>query len=578
MFETGDEFPRTDEGEWLDKARAALRGRDPLELTRHTFEGLPIAPVYGPRRPLPMPPRPRPLARDHGWAVMGRVDVPGGDAAPAARAELEGGCDGLTMVLAEAAPNGFGLGLDDMEAALDGLEPELFPLALDAGERWPEAASRLLGLYHERRYDLSRAPLLLDADPFRTGRGDAAAMTALAGRARELGFAGALFAADTRLIHARGCGEAGEVAYAAAATVEILRRLDEAGFAAAESARAIAWLITADADQFLTVAKLRAARLVHWRILSAAGITGAPLLLRAESAWRMLTRDDPWVNMLRGASAVFAAALGGADAVTLHPFTAALGLSDDFARRMARNTQLIALEEARLDMVHDPLAGSGFIENLTAELARRAWEIFQSIEAQGGLSAAIEDGFIDEMIEETAQKRRAAIARRELPITGVSEFPSLGEEAPAVLAAAELSGGWPRDARPFEELRAAARDYRARHGHWPRLFIATLGEQARHGARLNWLRNLLAAGGIEGLSGGVEEFAASGCDLAALCGADDSYAREGEAALASLRAAGARKVWLAGRGSGIEADGELSAGMDVLSFLRRLHRLLEVAS
>src|ERR1700748_2147524 len=139
--------------------------------------------------------------------------------------------------------------------------------------------------------------------------------------------------------------------------------------------------LSADADQFLTVAKFRALRLLWARIEQACGLTPKPAFVTAETAWRMMTRRDPWVNMLRTTMAVFAAGLGGAASIMVLPFTAALGLPDRFARRMARNTQHILLDESNLARVTDPAAGSGVIEDMTEKLCQAAWTLFQEIEA-----------------------------------------------------------------------------------------------------------------------------------------------------------------------------------------------------
>ncbi len=578
-FDPAQEFPPATKADWLEKARASLRGRPPESLVRETDDGIPIQPVHSSAEPCPMPARPAPLARGRGWAVMQRLELPGAAAANAqAREDLNGGADGLALVLRDSAiSGGFGLARADMLEALEGLDAELFPLRLDAGAGWSDAAHDLLTLYAARRYDLSIAPLLLNADPF-AGEPPTKDAGALARDMAELFAAGPsriVFSADTRLWHAKGASEAQELAIAAAAMAQMLRLLEDEGIAPDAAAPRISWLLTADADQFLTIAKLRAARLVHARILSAAGLAATPLLLQAESAWRMLTRHDVHVNMLRATSAVFAAGVGGADAITALPFTAALGLPDGFSRRMARNAQIIALEEAGLDKVSDPAAGSAFVEYLTAQLARKAWEIFRRIEAAGGLLMALGGGMIEEMAAEKRQSRARAIARRERPITGVSEFPDLNETPPEVLAPAPRRGLPPRLAEPFEALRGAAEDYRERHGHPPRVFLARAGGAAAS-PRAVWTAALLAAGGIEAVEGGVEDFSASGCEAAVLCAPDGFCEEHGEEALAALRAAGAAPVWIAGKDTGLDADERLFAGMDALAFLGRAQEALGV--
>ena len=134
--------------------------------------------------------------------------------------------------------------------------------------------------------------------------------------------------------------------------------------------------------------------------------------------------------------AVVAAGLGGADSITVLPHTAAIGLPDGFARRIARNTQLILLEESNLAKVADPAAGSGGFESLTHELCVAAWSLFQEIEKAGGAAAALEQGLIQAKVAAVRAEREKAIARRKDALTGTSEFPDIAETPAAVLEAA----------------------------------------------------------------------------------------------------------------------------------------------
>ncbi len=591
-FAPGKEFPPATGEAWLERARASLRGRDIDSLTRITPEGLRIPPVLSESEPLSLPARPAPLVRGRGWAVMQRLDLPDAQAARMqAREDLKGGADGLVAVLQDAPlAGGFGLMPEGLSAILEEAEPDVVPLRLDCGPQWPAASERVLSLCGERHLDLSLLPLRIAADPFcGPAIGDAGATRDATGATLErlardgLPLRG-LLAADTRLYHAAGCGDAQELALAAAAFVDILRMLEERGFAPQKVAPCVMWIMTADTDQFMTIARLRAARLLHARILEAAGLPFSPLELHAESAWRMMTRLDVHVNMLRITSAAFAAGVGGADAVMLLPFTAALGLPDAFARRMARNAQIIALEEAGLDRVSDPAAGSHFVDTLTRNLAMRAWEIFRDIERRGGLLAALTSGFVADMIAEVAQRRAKDIATRHMPLTGVSEYPDLREELPEVLTPAPMQdSGTPagglrpqRLSEPFERLQDAASAFRTREGRLPRAFLAVAGSP--HDPRITWTRNLLAAGGIESLTGTPENCDPEKTPLAVMCGSDDDYRERGTQMLEALRGRGVRAVWIAGKRSGLPVDRELHAGMNVLDALREAHAVLEVSS
>jgi methylmalonyl-CoA mutase len=279
--------------------------------------------------------------------------------------------------------------------------------------------------------------------------------------------------------------------------------------------------------------------------------------------------------MLRTTIGCFAAAVGGADAITVLPFDAAIGRPDELARRIARNTQSILHDESSLARVVDAAGGSWFVESLTDQLAEQAWTIFTRIEQAGGALAALNSGAIGELLAQTHATRSDDIAHRRAPITGVSEFAYVGE--PAVARdprPAQPHGLLPRVryAEGFEALRDRADAAADR----PRVFLATLGPFAAHSARAGFAANLFAAGGIETVTGPVAEFVASGTTVACLCSSDKVYADEAAPAAQALREAGAKQVWLAGKAEPDGVDGNLFAGCDALDVLRRTFDALEV--
>ena len=312
-----------------------------------------------------------------------------------------------------------------------------------------------------------------------------------------------------------------------------------------------------------------------------------------------MTRRDPWVNLLRQTVAVFAAGVAGADALTVLPFTQAIGLPDAFARRIARNTQLVLLEESNLAKVADPSAGSGGLEALTDELAVAAWALFQAIEKQGGLASALGSGTLQAKVAETRAVRDKAIARRKDALTGTSEFPDVREAPVPVLKPFKPSAATAanvlspvRISEPFEALRDAA-DAAAPK---PSVFLASLGPVASFTARAMFAKNLFEAGGIaapthDGFAedGGtnvaamVAAFKASGAPIACICGSDEDYAVEAASAASALRAAGAKAVWLAGRPGEMEdalkragVQAFVFVGCDVLATLREAHAVLGI--
>jgi methylmalonyl-CoA mutase len=297
-----------------------------------------------------------------------------------------------------------------------------------------------------------------------------------------------------------------------------------------------------------------------------------------------------------------AAAFGGADAIGVLPFTWALGKPDRFALRIARNTQLVLQEESALGRVRDPAHGAWFVETLTADLAHRAWTLFQAIEAQGGMARALESGFMQDEIGSIASARADRIAHGHMELTGVSAFPLLAADGlvvePHPAASPIVTGGTSvvplaarRLAEPFERLRATADAHLARVGRRPQVFLVTLGEMAVHAARTTWAKNFLAAGGIETIASGDltnsadagKAFADSGCTVACICSSDAIYAELAEATAGALKAAGAKQVLLAGlpkaqaralRQAGV--DTFVFAGGDAVATLGQLHEVLDV--
>ena len=367
----------------------------------------------------------------------------------------------------------------------------------------------------------------------------------------------------------------------------------------------IGFRLAATADQFVTIAALRAARVMWARVVTASGGSdhAARQYQHAVTATHMYSRRDPWVNLLRGASAALAAGVAGADAVTVLGFDhASVTVDADGAlgRRLARNTQLLLLEESHLARTADPAGGSFYVESLTQQLASEGWRVLRDVEASGGIEAAIDSGALAAAIEESWQCRLEALRTRSEPLVGVSEFALLDETAQAGRTgsgSAPSGSGLPvrRLAEPFERLRDAADRHQAATGDRPAAWVAALGPPADHSARTAWAQNLLAAGGIEARGGiGVDspiaaaaDFAASGLAAAVITGTDDMYRLRGAATAGALNDAGAAVVALvcdpdtpaellaALQSAGI--DDTWHGGIDAAATLDRLHDTLGVA-
>lgn len=527
-----------------------------------------------------------------GWDVRQRHARP--DAAranEAVLADLENGVTSLWLVLGDA-----GLPVAALDAALEGVYLDLAPVVLDAGADFEAAGQALLALYERRGVSRETAHGNLGADPLghvaRTGDADAlpaltAAAVRLARRAHEEYPGLRALTVDALPYHEAGGSAAQELGASLATGVAYLRALTEAGLPVDAACGRLEFRYAATADQFLTIAKLRAARRLWARVAEVCGASTSAAAQRQHVVTSpvMMTRRDPWVNMLRTTVATLGAGVGGADSVTVLPFDHALGLPDAFARRIARNTSTILLEESHLARVVDPAGGSWYVERLTEELAEAAWDWFRELERAGGQAAALASGLVADRLAATWAKRAQALAKRREPITGVSEFPLLSE-APVERdpAPAAPSGGLPKVRRDeaYENLRARSDAHLAATGSRPKVFLAALGPAAAHTGRVTFAANLFQAGGVEPVHDPVtvdaataaEAFARSGAQIACLCSSDALYEERAADVAAALKAAGAGRVFLAGRPGEHEqayteagVDGFVFAGGDAVAVL-----------
>ncbi|KUL75707.1 MULTISPECIES: methylmalonyl-CoA mutase subunit beta [unclassified Streptomyces] len=577
------EFPDATHEQWQHLVEGVLRkaGKDVSgtaaedALSTALEDGMRSRPLYTARDAAPDPGLPgfAPFVRGGrpegntagGWDVRQRHTTA---ADGVVLADLENGVTSLWLVVGEA-----GVPVSSLGSALDGVYLDLAPVVLDAGAETEAAAHALLALYEERGVAKDAARGNLGADPLgheaRTGTSlPFTPAAALARRCAEEYPGLRALTVDALPYHEAGGSAAQELGAALATGVAYLRELTEAGLTVEQAAAQLEFRYAATADQFLTIAKLRAARRLWARVTEVSGAPAAQVQ-HAVTSPVMMTRRDPWVNMLRTTVATLAAGVGGADSVTVLPFDHALGLPDAFARRIARNTSTILIEESHLARVIDPAGGSWYVERLTDELAHAGWEFFQRIERAGGQAAALRSGQLRDDLAATWETRTGRLAKRREPVTGVSEFPNLAEQPVVREPAPEPpSGGLPRVRRDeaFEALRARSDAHLAATGARPRVYLAALGPAAAHTARLTFASNLFQAGGIEPVTEGT--FEESGATEACLCSSDTVYEEQAAEAAGRLKAAGAQQVFLAGRpGDHPGVDGHVFAGCDAVAVL-----------
>lgn len=592
---------RSDQADWERAAAGLLRRSGLLEsdepdtlvwdrLTRTTLDDIGIAPLGTAAAIAELVntglPGQAPFTRGisantpgAGWHIRTQLSDPSASAADALD-DLENGATSLWLTLGQTE-----IGLEDLAQVLDGVYIDLAPIVLDCSED-PVAAAEGFAALLDRRAVTPAPGTNLGVDLFSSTwsgidlalSGDVLRRTAqLATRHGVLGFV-----VDATAVHDLGGSDAQELGYATAVGAAYLRRLtapDGAALDVDSAASLLEFRFSATVEQLPTIAKLRAARRVWSRVCELSGVSAKMSGQRqhAVTSRPMMTAYDPWVNMLRVTVAAFAAGVGGAQAVTVLPFDAALGLPAAFSRRIARNTCSLLIEESHIAKVIDPAGGSYVIEQLTNDLARAGWAELQAIERSGGASAAIQDGSLGTRIAVVAARRDQEIALRQRPITGISEFPNLHERLPQPKP--YLAGPPPvrRYSSAFEAMR--------RQPAPSLVFLATMGAVAAHTARATFAGNLLAAGGVDTVSAGstadvVEVLAAyAGQRVVCLAGTDQTYADWGAELVAALRSVGAAYVVLAGEpGARTLAphlvDDSCVLGVDALAFLGRVREEL----
>ncbi len=545
-------------------------------LTRTTLDGIAVAPIgqQADLEGLATSGRPQ---RAGAWDVRAQLEVVDDTAAnEAALEDLENGATSLLLHLDHDVDH-------DWIRLMSGVLLDLAPVVLDrASSEQVEAFADFLegaeGALHPATnlsFDLQTLEMLSQRQ--REDRATARDLLApVVRRGFQLGVRALVV--DATALHDQGASDAQELGWAVATGVAYLRLLADEGFTAEQGARTIEFRLAATDEQFPTIAKMRAARRLWARVLEASGASGE-MALHAVTSRPMTSRRDPWVNMLRGTVAAFAAGVGGADAVTVVPFDEPLGVPDALGRRVARNTSSLLIEESHVAAVTDPAGGSYAVERLTDDLAVAGWAELGRIEAAGGAFTDEARAGVAERVRAVRAERDAQVADRSRPLTGVSEFPNLAETLPE------------RDPRPHRDVHhygAAFEDMRAQPAVRP-VFLATMGPVAAHTARATFATNLLAAGGVAVEAAGATTDTASvlaayaGQAVVVLAGTDAAYAEWGADLVTALRAAGASYVVLAGRpgertvrqGSTDDTvDDGAALGVDALGFLGRIREEL----
>jgi methylmalonyl-CoA mutase len=604
-----------DEADWRALVEQGLKGAPWSRLVGKTADGIPLEPLYREANfhtteDVSGMPGAAPFVRGAGkgaWTIRQAFAHPD----PARTndqilADLQGGVAAIELVVDPNGNRGVAIrNANDLNIALADVVMEAAPVSLDATDQ--EAATWLAA----KHKGVAGPGTAYNADPIgtlmRTGEMDRYGLleaALFASRTKAATPMATAIRVDTRILHEAGGTEAQEIAAALSCGIEYLRAMT--GVAATiqrlsvdDACSSIRFALAVGPEVLMEAAKLRALRLCWSRVLEASGVAPDTRAARihAFTSRRMMTRYDAWTNILRVTTAAFAAAVGGADDITTYPLTDAIGLPTPFARRIARNTQHVLLEECRLGHVADPAGGAWFVEKLTRDLADKAWAIMQTIEVRGGILEALRTGFLQEMVGAARAERQRAIATRRETITGVSDYPLLDAALPEIVGAALANAQAERGdtlnpirwAAPFEALR----DRAEARGKRPAVFFANIATLPEFGPRAQWVRNLLASGGVGGI--GPEEahatmdtlidaFRLTKARVAIITGTDASYAEHAENAAQRLKAAGADWVIMAGKPGEREAalrnagvDQFVFAGQDAIEALETIHQAFGAA-
>jgi methylmalonyl-CoA mutase len=349
------------------------------------------------------------------------------------------------------------------------------------------------------------------------------------------------------IFHNAGASISQELAFALAAGTEYLALLTEAGLTVDEIVPRMGFHFSAGTEYFREIAKLRAARLL-WSVItehfSSRNTDASAMYIHSSTSEWATTIYDPYNNMLRATTGTMSAVLGGADSVSVTPFDQATGIPGDFGERIARNTQIILKEEAYLNKVVDPGAGSYYIEKLTGIISEHAWELFRETEKNKGILNAFKNGMIQETIENHARKRLDDVAQRKEALLGINQYPDLSERASWKLNLVEddIHPGKQNAlfAKPLKKIRAAAelenlRLKTEKAEKRPVAFLLTFGDPFMRRQRAGFSAGLFTCGGFSvivntgfhNIDDGVMEAIKQSADIVVLCSSDKEYTNAG---------------------------------------------------
>ncbi|WP_409270586.1 methylmalonyl-CoA mutase family protein [Neobacillus sp. SCS-31] len=564
-------FPETTMDDWKNKAEQALKGKSIDTLNSHTYESIILKPLYtredGKIAGYPGSPDYRrginPLGyRDTKWHIAQQISWQSADE--------------LTSKLTDAFAKGqtaisFKMKRgNEREAALAASRfSASYPFAVDAGSGQADFIAALGEVSEDGAitgyigFDPLAGISTMDLGGWEKTIGETAMKhpnlrTVLV---------------NVGVYHNAGANAVQELAAGSASGVFYIEQLLKAGMDIDAVFSKIVFTFSVGANFFMEIAKLRAARIIWDKIGELYGATESVrgMVIAAETSRFTKTLYDPHVNLLRAGNEAFAAVIGGVQYVHVEPFDSLEGATP-LSERIARNIQIILQEETHLDKVADPAGGSWYIEELTEQLAEKAWELFGKIDALGGMPAVLESGWLENEIASTLAQRVADVKARKQSIVGTNVYANLAETAKAIPEHRDVWDhgiGGTRLSIPFEELRLKAAAL-AQSGKKPSIGLVCLGSLKESKPRADFVESFLGPGGISAIRSGIvlsvadaDAFIAeTGLTRYCFCSTDERYTEMGLAILSELKRRHPGVVfYLAGQPGPEEKNDWLEAGL-----------------
>lgn len=544
------EFPPVSTQQWEEKIHEDLKGADyEKKLIWKTIEGLKIRPYYRAEdleklAHMHALPGEAPFVRggktrNNDWEIRQDVDAEDPEKANAtALNALAKGAEAVGINAGEVAS------AVDLARLIENIDPAKTPVHLNHAKNFLQLAEWLVNMYNqEARGSFNFDPLgyFVLYNKFydsREANMEQAAELLKLGKDRLPKFK--TITVNGQHFHNAGASLVQELAFALAQGNEYLAALTEKGFTADDIANRMTFTLAVGSNYFLEIAKLRAVRMLWAKIVEqyqpAIPESMKMNIHAVTSSWNK-SIYDPYVNMLRTTTEAMAAAIGGADSMTVQPFDSTYKKSDDFSDRIARNQQIVLKYEAYFNKVSDPAAGSYYVENLTHSIAEAAWKLFVEVEEQGGFITSVEKRFIHEQIQNTCQQRDMDIAMRKQVFVGVNQYPNLSEEMldklQPIAKLTDLAGLRPyRGVQAFEALRLAVENHKKKGFDVPKVFLLTYGNLTMRKARASFTTNFFGVAGyqiidnpgFQNIEEGVQAAIDQGVDIVVLCSSDEEYA------------------------------------------------------